>query len=344
MRMRCGRSCGNTHKSRATNCSPDCERGANYARDVEIILTVPISSLTSVIIVAADSGVTLEGCVTQVFASDAAFELIIADNASTDGAVQRLQQRYADDPCVHILRNEKNLGFGPACNLAAREARGDALLFLNPDCFIAPDSIARLRALLAQNTDAGVLGVCICEPDGNPARAIRRRDPLLRRALMTLSGLSRWESRWPALQGIEMPAPATTQDDVVENVEAVSGALMLLPREVFERLDGFDAEYFLHCEDLDLCRRARDAGYRVLFAGDVRVTHTQGSSSRHRPVFVARHKHHGMWRWFRKFDPAARNPLLRALVWCGIWLHFSLRVPQLSWRGWRARQRGETQR
>jgi hypothetical protein len=96
---------------------------------------------------------------------------------------------------------------------------------------------------------------------------------------------------------------------------------------VFETLHGFDEKYFLHCEDLDLCRRVRDAGWRVLLAGDVRVMHGKGGSSRHRPVFVSYHKHRGMWRWFRKFDPAARNPLLAMVVWFGIWLRFLLKIP-----------------
>ena len=294
--------------------------------------------LTSVIIVVADSGATLEASVARVLASSAPFELIVADNASTDGAIERLQQRFAADDRLRILRNEKNLGFGPACNLAARQARGDTVLFLNPDCFIEADSIARLRHLSTPQNDVGLIGVCICEPDGRPARAIRRRDPLLRRALMSFSGLSRWENRWAALQGVEMSPRMPAQNTPVENVEAVSGALMFLPRDVFEKIGGFDPDYFLHCEDLDMCRRVRDAGYRVLFANDLRVMHRQGSSSRHRPVFVARHKHRGMWRWFRKFDPAARNPLLRAIVWLGIWAHFAIVWPRLIFSVWRERR------
>jgi len=117
----------------------------------------------------------------------------------------------------------------------------------------------------------------------------------------------------------------------LEDVEAVSGALMLLPRAVFARIGGFDEGYFLHCEDLDLCRRVRDAGLRVVCANDVCVVHVKGSSSRSRPFFVARHKHRGMWRWFVKFDPAARNRVLRVLVWCGLWMHFALLAPRYGW-------------
>jgi len=130
--------------------------------------------------------------------------------------------------------------------------------------------------------------------------------------------------------GVEMPQADGVAS--VEAVDAVSGALMLLPRTVFERIGGFDEGYFLHCEDLDLCRRARDAGWRAVCARELRVVHAKGGSSRHRPVFVAWHKHRSMWRWFTKFDPVARNSALRALVWCGIWAAFAARVPLLLLR------------
>jgi GT2 family glycosyltransferase len=151
---------------------------------------------------------------------------------------------------------------------------------------------------------------------------------------MSLSGLARFGASTPAFAGIALPWPsAAVGAPAVEPVDAISGALMLLPRTAFVRVGGFDEGYFLHCEDLDLCRRIRDAGLGVVCADEVRVVHGKGGSSRHRPLFVAWHKHRGMWRWFRKFDPAARNPPLRALVWCGLWILFALRVPLLLWRG-----------
>jgi GT2 family glycosyltransferase len=144
---------------------------------------------------------------------------------------------------------------------------------------------------------------------------------------MTFSGLAYFQSRWPALGGVEMPALPTERRPPVEIVEAVSGAFLFVPRHVFDEIGGFDEAYFLHVEDLDLCRRVRDAGYAVAIAHGPHAIHAQGGSSRHRPVFVAWHKHRGMWRYFRKFDPAARNPLASALAWVGIWGHFALLAP-----------------
>lgn len=283
------------------------------------------SAFTSVIVVAADSGPLLRECVDAVLASTAPFELLLVDNASSDGEVERIVAAHGADARLRVHRNPSNLGFGPACNRGAALARGNVFVFLNPDCNIEADTLARLRDALRAEPRSGLLGVTVCSPDGAPARGNRRRDPSLRRALMTVSGLAQLEARWPALAGVEMPPAA--DDACIEVVEAVSGACMALPRDVFERVGGFDEAYFLHVEDLDLCRRVRDSGRAVAIAKAIRVVHAQGSSSRSRPLFVSRHKHRGMWRYFRRFDPAARSVALRMLVWLGIWTHFALTAP-----------------
>ncbi|GAA0714242.1 glycosyltransferase family 2 protein [Dokdonella soli] len=291
-----------------------------------------VQGLTSIVVVAADSGPLLRTCIESALASDAPVEVVLVDNASGDGEVERVQAAHAGEARLRVLRNDSNLGFGPACNRGAALARGDVLVILNPDCELRPDSVARLRGSLDAAPDLGLLGVTVCDANGTPARGNRRRDPTLRRVLASMTGLARLESRWPAFAGVEMPA-FSGAPIAIETVEAVSGACMTLPRHVFDRVGGFDEGYFLHVEDLDLCRRVRDAGFRVAIAHEVRVIHAQGSSSRHRPWFVARHKHRGMWRYFLKFDPAARNPLLRALVWSGLGAHFALKAPLIVLRG-----------
>ena len=287
-------------------------------------------ALTSVVVVAADSGADLALCVERALASTVPVEVIVSDNASRDGSVHAVAARWQGDGRVRIVRNGANLGFGTGCNRAAAQAQGDVVLFLNPDCRVEPESIGRLRAIAAADATIGLVGARIVGDDGRVEPASRRRDPLLRRALMSMSGLARLEVRWPSFGGANLP-PSAAPPPALEDVDAVSGALMLLPRAVFERIGRFDEGYFLHCEDLDLCRRIRDAGLRVVCANAVTVVHGKGSSSRHRPFFVARHKHRGMWRWFVKFDPAARNPLLRALVRAGLWLHFALLAPRYAW-------------
>ncbi|TAM21826.1 MAG: glycosyltransferase family 2 protein [Rhodanobacter sp.] len=270
----------------------------------------------SVIVVSADSGETLRDCVRHVLACQIPLELILIDNASADGVPQAIARAQEHEPRLKLLYNRANLGFGPAVNRAAAQARGEVLLVLNPDCMLDQASLQRLLDVLDDDPKTGLVGAVVCDAQGVPDPASYRRDPLLRRALVDLLGTP----------GEGVNIKGVIPDRVVE-AEAVSGALMLMRRTLFERIDGFDEGYFLHCEDLDLCRRVRDTGRRVLLAGDVRVLHGKGSSSRHRPVFVSRYKHRGMWRWFRKFDPAARNPLVAAAVWLGIWTHFALQIP-----------------
>lgn len=270
----------------------------------------------SVIVVAADSGPSLRDCARRVLACDTPLELILVDNASGDGIPQAIARAHENDERLKVIYNHANLGFGPAVNRGVAQSHGKSVLVLNPDCLIDNTVLQRLLETLASRPRVGVIGAVVCDEQGVADPASYRRDPLVGRALTTLFGR--------AGEGVNIGGPIP--HELVE-VEAVSGALMLLPRRVFDYLAGFDEDYFLHCEDLDLCRRVRDAGYHVMLAGDVRVLHGKGSSSRHRPVFVSRHKHRGMWRWFRKFDPAARKPWVSALVWLGIWTHFLLQIP-----------------
>jgi GT2 family glycosyltransferase len=274
----------------------------------------PAKPQVSVIIVSADSGPSLRDCVKSVLACTTPLEVLLIDNASSDSIPQAIARARESDPRFKVIYNHANLGFGPAVNRAAAQAHGEALLILNPDCLITQEALQRLLDVLASEKKAGLVGAVVCDAQGVPDPASFRRDPMLGRALATLLG------RKGGVNAQSVP------DQVVES-EAVSGAVMLMPLRVFELLNGFDEKYFLHCEDLDLCRRVRDAGWRVLLAGDVRVLHGKGGSSRHRPVFVSYHKHRGMWRWFRKFDPASRNPLTAAVVWLGIWGRFLLKVP-----------------
>lgn len=289
---------------------------------------------TSIIVVAADSGSGMLDAVRRALAGPADVELIVSDNASSDGSVAALAAAFGDDPRFHVIYNGRNLGFGAGVNRAAAQARGDHLLILNPDCWLEPDTLPRLLARAADVDRPGVIGARIRHPDGSDETASIRRDPTLGRSLLTLSGLARFGARWPALRGVDLHLDETARGED-RDAEIVSGALMLLPRAAFEAVGGFDEGYFLHCEDMDLCRRLRDAGYAVFYAGSVSVVHGKGGSSRHRPVFVAWHKHRSKWRWFRRFDPAAVNPLLRALVFCGLWTRFITLLPLLLWRKWR---------
>lgn len=271
------------------------------------------------VVVTHESASTIEACLLRLRAAEGIAAIRVVDNASTDDTLDLVQRHALADPRLRFIANPDNPGFAVACNQGAAEGGGDWLAFVNPDCMVEP---ATFRALLAHALAAGgdvLLGADLVDEAGARDGAARRSDPDFAAML-----------RGPLRAGRGRPLDVAVDEGLaLQPVDAVSGALMLMPRSLFERIGGFDAGYRLHAEDLDLCRRARLAGARVFVANDVRVLHLRGVSSRARPFFVEWHKHRGLWRYFRRFEAPARGPLLRLGVWLAIWARWLFRQPRM---------------
>ncbi|MGO4222657.1 glycosyltransferase family 2 protein [Lysobacter sp. TAF61] len=269
----------------------------------------------AVVVVTYRSGETIDDCLQRLRGADGVTAIRVVDNQSDDDTLEIVQRHAMADTRVRFIANPDNPGFAVACNQGARDANGDAswLAFVNPDCLVEPDTLARLRTLAAGQGDI-LLGADLVDEQGLRDGAARRRDPDFS---AMLAG---------ALGGTPAAKLELSIDDAqaLQPVEAISGALMLMPRALFVRIGGFDEGYRLHAEDLDLCRRAREAGARIAVANHIRVLHVRGVSSRSRPLFVEWHKHRGLWRYFRKFEAPRRSLWLRLGVFAAIWLRFPL--------------------
>lgn len=293
-----------------------------------------LPGLTSVIIVSHQSMSTLPRCIDAVLGSTALVQLIVVDNASEDGAIDWLRERAHESTPLHLVANTDNRGYAAACNQGLKIARGDLVLILNPDAFLAADTIELMRQSLADAQEIGLLGCRVDDERGCPNGPQRRREPTARRSLMTLLGLDRWQHRWPRLAGIEIP-PAQAQQPI-ELVDAVNGSAMLIRAALFRRLGGMDERFKLHAEDLDLCRRVRDEGWLVARAAKIRVVHLGGVSSRARPFWVEWQKSCSLWRYFRKHQADA-TWLVRSAVASGLGLRLLVRLPALTWRWLKSR-------
>ena len=284
------------------------------------------AGLTSVITVNFDAGGLLVAAARSVLASTVPVELLVADNGSTDGSLDGLRAAVGSDPRVRILESGANVGFARANNRALAEARGEWLLFLNPDCVIRPDTIARMQEALGQHPDAGLAGCLILNPDGTEQAGCRRETPTPGKAFVRAFGLGRLFRRL----GLAGSAPrdfVRTGDPLPPQpveVDAISGAFMFARREALEKVGPLDEGYFLHCEDLDWCERFRRGGWKVLFVPDTTVVHDKGASSRGRPVRVLWHLHRGMVRYYRKFFRDEYPWPLFWLVLGAVWLRFGL--------------------
>jgi GT2 family glycosyltransferase len=273
------------------------------------------------VVVAHDSGPVLPACVARLLAAEGVAEVVVVDNGSRDGAPAMLTA----DPRLRLLRNPGNPGFAVACNQGAAACRAPWIAFVNPDCFVAPDTLARLRDALAANPALGLVGADVRDAAGVPEPAARRRDPTLARLLCGLAGGR------SALHLAPGPGALTA-------VDAVSGALMLLARDTLGLAGGFDPGYRLHAEDLDLCRRVRALGLGVAVVEAARATHLKGTSSRRRPLFVAFHKHRGLARYWRRWG--AGGTIATTLAIAAAWVRFALVAPWAALREAAARLRG----
>jgi GT2 family glycosyltransferase len=275
----------------------------------------------AVVVVSHQSGATIDECLSRLRAAHAVAEIRVVDNASSDETLALVHRHAAADPRVRFIANPDNPGFAVACNQGAADGQSPWLAFVNPDCMVETDTLARLRAH-ATALGTALLGADLVDEAGVRDVAARRRDPQFAAML-----------RSPAAARLGVPV-----DDAlpVQRVDAVSGALMLLPRALFDAIGGFDVGYRLHAEDLDLCRRARDAGATVAVANQVRVLHLRGVSSRARPLFVEWHKHRGLWRYFRKFEARDVGTAGRGLVFAMIWGRWPWAAARAVWRSFRA--------
>lgn len=278
-----------------------------------------MNALISTLIVNYNAGELLRICIDSLLNCQEDIEIIVVDNASTDGSLDALQGL----PHVRIIKNPINLGFAAACNQGLRAASAPYLLFLNPDCSFKPQALAVLLSVIDSDRRVGMSTGVLAHLDETEQAGGRRAIPTPWRSFVRAFGLVRFSHRWPRLffdfHLHKQPLP-----DMPIEVEATSGACMLVKREAMQDVGEWDEGYFLHCEDLDLCMRFREKGWKILFVPDVRIYHDQGTCSRTRPIFVEWHKHKGMMRFYSKFFRHKYPAVLWAIVTLGVWLHFVL--------------------
>ena len=181
------------------------------------------------------------------------------------------------------------------------------------------------------HVDAGMVGGLLINPDGTEQRGGRRAVPTPGRSLAQALGFGALAHRYPGLFSDFMLHQQPLPDQSIE-VEAISGACMLVHHEALEEVGPLDEGYFMHCEDLDWCMRFRRKGWKILFVPDAKVMHYKGTCSKGRPIFVEWHKHKGMIRFYRKFFRDHYPLPLFWLVVVGVWVRFGILAGYYSLR------------
>jgi GT2 family glycosyltransferase len=194
------------------------------------------------------------------------FEVIVIDNGSFDGSGELVRQLF---PWVNFIQNEENLGFARANNQAFRKSSGKNILFLNPDTVLGEDTLALLASHMERNPEAGAFGCRLVNAEGNLQHYCIQNFPTLLNEIFS--------SQWVKVKSLRKYHEGSQMGPLP--VDCVSGACLMVRREVLDKTGGFSDEYFMYSEDVDLCRKIHNAGFQVLYAKNVSVVHHEGKSS-----------------------------------------------------------------
>lgn len=239
-------------------------------------------------------------------AGEFSLEIIVVDSASGDGSAELVRDMY---PAVTLLAQDENIGFTRGNNLGLMRARGDYLLLLNPDTEVCADALGKMIAFMITHSHVGILGPQTLNSDGSH-QSTRRRFPTLATGIFESTWLSAWA---PASMERDYRLLDKRDDDVLE-VDWAQGSALMLRRAVYEAIGGLDEGYVMYSEELDYCRRAKSAGWRVYYHGGARITHHGGKSSEQAAARKQIHFQTSKLRYFRKHHGEGHYLILRGLL------------------------------
>ena len=201
-------------------------------------------------------------------------EIFIIDNASDDGSVDFIKEKF---PQIKLFANQKNLGFGKANNIGLKEATGKYILLINPDTIVAEDTFEKMIQFFESNKNVGLAGCKILNPDGTLQLACRRSFPGPWTSFTKVTGLS---SLFPNSKIFARYNLTYLDENQTYEVDAISGSFMMMRKEVYDKVGGFDEQFFMYGEDLDLCYRIQKAGYKVFYVHTTQIIHYKGESTK----------------------------------------------------------------
>ncbi|SHG68135.1 Glycosyltransferase, GT2 family [Fibrobacter sp. UWCM] len=252
----------------------------------------------SIIIVAYNSCDFIPACLKSV--RDACegidAQVIVLDNGSVEPILPEIRQFF---PEVEWIDSKENLGFGKGCNLAEKRATKPYLFFINPDTVVSRDSFTKVLDFMEEHPESGTVGCRILNEDGSLQWACRRSFPTIVSAVSKTIGLAALFPKNKTLASYNM---TYADPDEVTEVDAISGSFFCMRRDLYEKLGGFDEDFFMYGEDLDLCFRAKVAGCKNYYTPSTNILHFKGQSCRTRRwdsyldfykamlIFVKKHK------------------------------------------------------
>ena len=253
------------------------------------------------VIVNYNSGSHLLECVRSLRA-DGVTSIVVVDNDSYDGSLEALESADAD---VTVVRAGENLGFGTGVNRGAATVDAEFILVMNPDTVVEPGMVKALVAALDADPHVGIVGPLIETLEGEVYPSARTFPTMADAVGHAFLGLIRPDNRFTRRYRM-----LDWDHAAVRRVDWVSGACMLVRQTCFRGLGGFDESFFMYLEDVDLCWRARRAGWEVAYEPAARVVHVQGVSADLHPYRMIAAHHRSLLRFWWRTTPRSHRVLL----------------------------------
>jgi GT2 family glycosyltransferase len=263
--------------------------------------------LCTVVIVSYNCRQALQTCLLTLTSAGEPPPILVVDNGSTDGTAEMIAR---DFPAVQLLQNTRNHGFAAACNQGIRACASDFILLLNPDTMLRPATLQKLTDTMRAQPNIGACGPRVLNTEGSLQPSCRRF-PTLGAMVCDELGLSRLFPHSRRLAKYRMHG---WEHDETRDVDQLMGSCLLLRRTALEQIGLLDERFFLYFEEVDLCLRLWQTGWRVVFVADPTVTHLGGESSRTDPRNALGHRYRSLFAFYRKHYPAWQLPILRLVV------------------------------
>lgn len=263
------------------------------------------------------------------------YEIMLVDNASIDDSMVKLQEDYKGiitEGLLNITLNDANLGFAKANNIGMKKSKGEYILLLNSDTYIVEDCLQQCMQYIERyNTEAaiqgeneckiGALGCKVILPDGTLDHACKRGFPTPRASLYYFLKLHKRDKvKYGLYDALHL------DENEVGEVDCLMGAFMLMPRHVLDQVGLLDEDFFMYGEDIDLCYRIKEGGYKIMYYPEASIIHYKGGSSKKRRTKVIYDFHNAMWIFYKKHYIKTYSLWINSLVYVGIWAKYALEI------------------
>jgi len=282
-------------------------------------------SSLAIVIISFNVRKLLQECLESIYRQTrrTRFEIWVIDNNSRDDSVAMLKQSFPD---VHLIENKENLGFTRANNQAIAQCRSDLVLLLNPDTLIQDGALDKMVQFMDEHPEVGVSGCRVENPDGSLQLACRRSIPTPQVAFYRMTGLSRLfpNSKVMAKYNLTYLDPNQPHE-----VDAVSGAFLLIRKSVVDRIGMLDETFWIFGEDIDWCIRAQRAGWKVMYYPGARILHYKGIGCSTNSRKTNYEFYRAMYLFHKKHFAQDHSPITNFLIYAGIGVKALCASPKL---------------